>query len=130
MAFVALTVAGLFERPEHEIAENPLFRLAGNFSNETLVMARGNAEIFARQDYVFPRFTSVPPLLGNRKTLDGNRADTERIAEVSSDLLEIHDAFGFGHFVDAIQAWNLGALEFARDGFVRRQHEFFNDAMR
>src|SRR5947209_1856202 len=76
MALVALAVAGLFQRTEHEVTENPLLRFAGNFRNQPLVVSRGNAKIIARQDYVLPRFTSIPAFLGDRKSLDGNRADT------------------------------------------------------
>ena len=46
------------------------------------------------------------------------------------NLLEVEHALAIGLFVDAIQRRHFSRLDMARDSFVSRQHELFDDAMR
>src|SRR6478672_5708341 len=94
MTLVALAVAGLFEGTQHEIAEYPLLRLSGDFGDQTLVVARGNMKILARQDDVFSHLASITALLRDRKSLDRNCTDPQRIAEVRCNFLELNDSPG------------------------------------
>ena len=45
-------------------------------------------------------------------------------------FLELQNFLGIGFFVDAVQRGDAAAFEVARDGLVRRQHEFLDQAMR
>ena len=46
------------------------------------------------------------------------------------DFFELRTRLPSGLFVDAIQRRNAGSFQMSGDGFIRRQHELFDNAMR
>ncbi len=62
--------------------------------------------------------------------LDGQRPDTERIAESSGDNFKVVNPFGVGLLVDAVDRSDAAAFEVPSDTFISREHEFFNETVR
>ncbi len=61
--------------------------------------------------------------------LDGQGADSQRVSEGGGDDFEVVDALGVGLFVDAVERGDAFIFEIVRDALVRREHEFFDQAM-
>ena len=59
----------------------------------------------------------------------GEIVHAERIAEGVGQFFELEHFFRVGLFVDAVQRGDAAFFEILRDGFVRGEHEFFDEAM-
>ena len=56
--------------------------------------------------------------------------DAQRISERLRQRLEFQNFLGVGFFVDAMQRSDAARFEIARDGLIRGQHEFLDQAVR
>ena len=117
VALVAVAVAGLFQRPEHQVAQDALLGFAFDLLDQPLVVARREVDIVQRDDLIAESF--------HRR-----RAPAQRIAEVRGDLLELQHALGIGALVDAEDGRDFQGFQMRGDGFIGRQHELLDQAMR
>ena len=110
VAFVLLAVAGLLERAQHEVGEDALFGLAGDFGGEVLVHARGDGDGFG--DFVLARIRAAASAFAalifaavafGLEFADGEVAEAEGVAEGRGGVFEFDDASGVGRFVDAVE---------------------------
>lgn len=130
VAAVIGAVPGLLQRAQHEIAQNALLRLALDLRDQLLIIPRRDGNTVARKDNIAVHHFAVTPAHGRTKSLHGNRADAQRIAEVRGDLFELLHAFGIRFFMDAEDRCDPSLLQVRSDGFVGRKHELLNDAVR
>ncbi len=93
-------------------------------------MARGHRQAFVGAHQVLANLAPVTLAVHHGETLHGNGGEAERVSEARRDLLEFHDAIGVGRFVDAVERRQIQVLDMRGDGFVGRQHELFDDAVR
>ena len=111
-------VARLLERTQHQVGEDALFGLAGDFLRQALVMLRPNLEIRARPAATTTMGRSraaavaaVPRARPARRHAAvahghaplGKSRHAERIAEGLRQLLEFEHLLRIGLFVDAMQ---------------------------
>ena len=61
--------------------------------------------------------------------LNGQCAYSERVSEGGGDDFEVVYAFGVGLFVDAVERGDAFIFQIVRDALVRREHEFFDQAV-
>ena len=92
VALIAIAVAGLFERSQHQVAQDALLGFAFDLRDQLLIIAR--REVRHRP--------ARPPGLRNRFT--GAAPAAQRIAELRGDLFELQHALGIGTLVDAEDA--------------------------
>src|SRR6266436_7688240 len=52
-------VTRLLQRTQHEIGNDPFFRLADNFSNQALIMLRRDAQFAARERHLHAAFAAL-----------------------------------------------------------------------
>ena len=125
-------VARLLERAQHEVAQDALFGFSFDLRDQLLIIAAKRCDMLSLGENNIALHILRPSRLrmGVAEALYRNRADAERIAEVRGDFFELHDAFGVGLFVDAEDRWDPGLFEMRSNGFVGREHELFDDAVR
>ena len=63
LGIIAVAVAGLFQRAQHQITENAFLRFTLNLSNKSLIIARRDVEVFPRERNVLADLAAVarPP---------------------------------------------------------------------
>ena len=127
---VAIAVARLLERAQHQVVEDALFGRALDAAHQLLVVARGDVEAGPGEHDVAAQLSAVAPAVHRSKALHGDGAHAEGVAEMRGDLLEIHHPARIGRLVDAVDGRNLRLLEMRRDGLVGCQHELLDDAVR
>src|SRR5436309_4667900 len=94
-------VASLFERTQHEVRDDALFRLANNFANEPLVMLRRDAQLSTGEGNFHAALAAMAVRIGaagfggsgDAAVAHGNFAlmqvfDSQRIAESAGQLFE------------------------------------------
>ena len=128
VANIRLRIARLHQRAQHQIAQNPLFRLAFDFGSELLIHARSDEYIFRHfvGADVASRALSVAAVRFHLYALHGQRAQPERVAEAGGQLLELHHAARFRLLVDAIERRHAHVFKPCGDTFVGGQHELFD----
>src|SRR5437764_8232218 len=77
MPFVQIAVTRLFQRPQHEIAENAFFGLSRNFRDQALIIPRGDVEILAREHDVFAHVAPIASTLDGCETLPRYPPDSQ-----------------------------------------------------
>ena len=134
-------VAGLLERAQHQIGKNPLLRLSGNFLREALIVLRTNIDFIGggqrdrHRAHAAALSTAGSGFLPHRTVADGYAAlreifDPQGIAESLGEFLEFENLFRVGFFVNAMERSDPAFFQVLRDGFVGREHEFFDQAVR
>src|SRR5258708_14139523 len=136
-------VTRLLQRTQHEIGNDPFFRLADNFSNQALIVLRRDAQFAARERYFHSAFTAMAVRIGasgfcrrwNAAMSYGNLAlvqmlDAHRGTEVAGHFFELQDFAGVRLFVNAMQRFDAALQEVRVDGAIGGQHEFFNEPLR
>ena len=128
MALVDLRVARLLERAQHQVAENPLLGLAFDVRGQLLIHARRDRNVFGDLMHpgIAPGALRVAAVAAGLDALDGQRAESERIAKGGGQFLELHNAARFGLFVDAIERRDAQVFKPGGDTLVGRQHELLD----
>ena len=135
VAVVDLRVARLFERAQHEVAEDALLGLAGDFGGELLVHRGGDGDLLRDLDLAGLGAVRGGARVGgavirlDAEARDGQRSDAERIAEGGGEVFKIVDALGVGRLVDAVDGSNALVFEVGGHGFIGREHELLDQAM-
>ena len=131
VAFVDLGIAGLLERAQHQVAQNPLLRLAFDFGGQFLIHARRDGNIFGH--LVLARAAAaavgVAPLSAGLDALDRQSAQAERVAEGGGQLLELDYAARFGLLMNSVERGHAQILKPGRHALVGRQHELLDEAV-
>ena len=137
-------IARLLERTQHQVGKDALFGFAGNFFRQPLIMLRANVHFVrggqrdAHGPHAAPGRCSsraracgrhhVPCFTANAAL--GEIVHAQRIAESLREFLEFQHVLRIGLFVHAMQRGDAALFEISRDGFIRREHEFFDQAVR
>ena len=99
--------------------------------DQLLIIARRDRNAVVGDHDFLPHHLAIAPAHRLRpKPLHRNRADPERITEMRRDLFELHHALRIGLLVNAEDRCDVRLLQVRRHGFVRRQHELFDQAVR
>src|SRR5271157_1835260 len=120
------------KQAQHEVREDALLRLAGNFLRQLLVHARRDVDVLGYLDGLrtAPAAVALAALGAHLHPLHRQRPDAQRIAEPGSDGLEVVNALWVGLLVDAVERGDVLVLQVAGDALVGRQHELLDDAVR
>ena len=132
VAEVFLRISRLLERAQHQVGENALLGLARQPLGQTLVVPRRDAEVAGLEAFVgalvaFLAAGGVPTR--DAKAPERRAVHSERVAERRRDFLELENFFRVGCLVNAVEGGDGAALEVGGYRLVRRQHEFFDDAV-
>src|SRR5450432_228600 len=125
-------VTRLLEGAKHQVGDDALFRFAGDFANEALIMPGSDAPIAgAGQADFHAAFAAVSVGIGaagargsgDAAVADGDFAlvqvfDAERIAEGAGQLFKLQNFFGVGDFVDAMEGFDATLREIAVHGAI------------
>src|SRR5579859_1496969 len=113
VALINLGVARLAKRAKHEVAENPFLWLAFNACGKPLIHLRRNGDIFGHFVSADLAATAlrIASIAAGLDALDGECAETKRVAEAGGEFLELHDAARLRLLVDAIERWNTEVFE-------------------
>ena len=95
------------------------------------IHARGDVDFFGHFDFAdtLAGAASVAAVGFELHALNRQRAHSQRVSESGGDHFEVVHAFGVGLFVDAVERGDAFIFQIVRDALVRRQHEFFDEAM-
>ena len=105
VAHVFGAVARLLERPQHQVAEDALLRLAFDLGHQLLIHARSDLHLASGSTISALLFepSRCRSVMANFFT--GIGAHAQRIAEMRGHFFEFHHALGVRLFVDAVNGW-------------------------
>ena len=104
VAFVDFRVASLLQRPQHQVRQDAFFRLAGNLFGQLLIHARRDLDFLRDLNGLgaLAAAIALAPFGLELHAFYWQWTDSERVAELRRDVLEIVDSLGIGLFVDAV----------------------------
>ena len=129
VAFVDLGVARLLERAQHQVAENPLFRLAFDSGGQLLIHARRDGNVFSHfvRAGVAAGALRIAAVAAGLDALDGQCAEAERVAEAGGQLFKLDDAARLRLLMNAIDRGDAEVFKPGGDALVGRQHELLDE---
>ena len=139
MPVVLLRVPRLLQRAQHQVAQDPLFRLARDLRRQPAVHLRRHRQLLRhlmRSPVRTPptpvapsSMLPLPLLVLHGKLLDRQVPNPQRIPKSSRNVLEVQNALRIRLLVDPVQRRRMLAQP-ARHRLVCRQHELFNQPVR
>ena len=125
---VLLRIPRLLQRSQHQVAQNPLLRLAFDPRRQLLIHPRRHGDVLGH--FVRPRLPPAALRLASISTglnaFDGQRPQAKRIAEARSQLLELDNTARLRPFMDAIERRHAQVFKPRRHALVGRQHELLD----
>jgi hypothetical protein len=138
VALVLLRIARLLERAQHQVGEDALLGCSGDAAHQALVHLRRDGMLSgiscccgareSRPRATFWRESRRSAFIVNLRT--GRLPSPSEWPKLRGRLLELDDALGVGHLVDAVDGRDALGLQPVRDALVGREHELLDEAVR
>src|SRR5205807_2349701 len=105
VAIVLLRIPRLLQRTQHEEAQNPFLRLAGDFLSKLLIHARRDVHFLGEFDLVrtLPCSIAGAPVRLELYPLNWQSSYSQRVTERRGDGFEVIHALGVGLLVNAVE---------------------------
>ncbi len=129
---ILLRIPRLLQRPQHQVAENSLFRFTRNLLRKLLIHSRRDVHFLRHLNLSRALASPIgrPPVSLHLHAMNRQRPHAQRIPERRRDHFEVIDSLRVRLLMNAIQRRDMPRLQMLRHALVRGQHELFNQPVR